>query len=172
MSNKHILTKLGVSFVSMLTLSPMLLTSASANENVNSTSTDNNNPSTSTSTSADTISSDDVATPGEYSLDAYGSYIGSNTYMSPYIKKHFYDNLSPANKAAKYYVARVESSSAYDSYNGDHYGKFQLLPQYLKWGKSKIGQEKAADAYVKSRYGSWVNAKKHELNYNWMSVNQ
>ncbi|MDD6416610.1 MAG: peptidoglycan-binding protein LysM, partial [Lactobacillus porci] len=44
---------------------------------------------------------------------------------------------------------------------------YQLLTAYLHGDYSKKNQEKTADWYAHSRYGSWVNAKRFWLAHNW-----
>ncbi|WP_265483977.1 MULTISPECIES: hypothetical protein [unclassified Lactobacillus] len=60
-----------------------------------------------------------------------------------------------------------ESSNSYTAKNGKYIGKYQLDSSYLNGDYSAANQERVADNYVKSRYGSWVNAKKFWENHNW-----
>lgn len=75
--------------------------------------------------------------------------------------------LSKKEKAAKKWIAMRESGGSYTARNGVCYGRYQLNISYLKGDLSKKNQEKTADNYVYSRYGSWVNAKKFWLSHHW-----
>lgn len=76
-------------------------------------------------------------------------------------------NLSSSETAAKAWIAMHESSNSYSARNGKYIGKYQLDSSYLNGDYSAANQERVADNYVKSRYGSWVNAKKFWQNHNW-----
>lgn len=76
---------------------------------------------------------------------------------SLYVK--YWRHLSHANRAAKAWIAQRESGGSYTARNGNAYGRYQLLLSYLHGDLSKTNQERVANRYVKSRYGSWVNAK-------------
>ncbi|CAI2644516.1 hypothetical protein AKUA2003_12160 [Apilactobacillus kunkeei] len=79
------------------------------------------------------------------------------------VRKH----LSRANSAAKAWIARHESGGSYTASNGSCYGKYQLLISYYGGNLSHKNQERTANRYVKSRYGSWVKAKAFWLSHNW-----
>lgn len=83
------------------------------------------------------------------------------------IYQKYYANLSKQERAAKLWIALKESGYNYDATNGKYYGRFQLNRKWLKGNYSKENQEKVADKYVKSRYGSWVKAKKFHLAHGW-----
>ena len=51
-----------------------------------------------------------------------------------------------------------ESSGSYTAQNGQYYGRYQLTSSYLNGDLSPENQERVADAYVASRYGSWSAA--------------
>ncbi|WP_450088818.1 aggregation-promoting factor C-terminal-like domain-containing protein [Paucilactobacillus wasatchensis] len=73
-----------------------------------------------------------------------------------------------ANFAAKEWIASHESGGSYTARNGVCYGRYQLNANYyLNGNYSVVNQEKAADAYVTGRYGSWANAKAFWLKHNW-----
>lgn len=84
---------------------------------------------------------------------------------SLYVK--YWSHLSPANRAAKAWIAWRESGDNYKASNGDVYGRYQLLRSYLHGNYTKANQERTANRYVKERYGSWVNAKKFWLAHHW-----
>lgn len=83
------------------------------------------------------------------------------------IKRKYYDTLSSANRSAKNWIAKRESNYKYTAQNGRYYGRFQLDKSYLKGDYSIENQERTANRYVRNRYGSWVNAKKHWQSYGW-----
>ncbi|EHL99746.1 aggregation promoting factor surface protein [Lentilactobacillus parafarraginis] len=83
------------------------------------------------------------------------------------VTKTYKSNLSKANLAAKKWIAFHESRGSYTARNGRYVGRYQLSSSYLHGDYSKANQEKTADRYVKARYGSWVNAKKHWRAYGW-----
>ncbi|MBO3756568.1 LysM peptidoglycan-binding domain-containing protein [Streptococcus suis] len=68
-------------------------------------------------------------------------------------------NLSAEDAAAKEWIAMKESSGSYDARNGIYIGRYQLTNTYLNGDYSPENQERVADAYVASRYGSWSAAK-------------
>ena len=67
-------------------------------------------------------------------------------------------NLSSSEAAAKEEIAQRESSGSYTAQNGQYYGRYQLSSSYLNGDFSPANQEKVADNYVASRYGSWTAA--------------
>ena len=67
-------------------------------------------------------------------------------------------NLSSSEVAAKEEIAQRESGGSYTAQNGQYYGRYQLSSSYLNGDLSPENQEKVADNYVASRYGSWTAA--------------
>ena len=61
--------------------------------------------------------------------------------------------------SAKAWIANRESSGSYSARNGQYIGKYQLSASYLNGDYSAANQERVADNYVKSRYGSWTAAQ-------------
>ncbi|MFR0555434.1 LysM peptidoglycan-binding domain-containing protein [Loigolactobacillus coryniformis subsp. coryniformis] len=70
---------------------------------------------------------------------------------------------SNSEQAAKDWIANKESGGSYTATNGQYIGKYQLTSSYLNGDYSAANQEKVADSYVASRYGSWVAAKSYWL---------
>ena len=68
-------------------------------------------------------------------------------------------NVSGSEAAAKAWIASRESGGSYSARNGQYIGKYQLSASYLGGDYSAANQERVADNYVKSRYGSWSNAQ-------------
>jgi outer membrane biosynthesis protein TonB len=72
------------------------------------------------------------------------------------------------SNSAKAQIAMIESTNNYNAANpSGAYGKYQLMPFNLKYGTSPAGQERAADEYVASRYGSWDNALAWHHSHGW-----
>ena len=71
------------------------------------------------------------------------------------------------DSSAKSWIAQRESGDSYTAQNGQYYGKYQLSASYLNGDYSAANQERVADAYVNSRYGSWDNAKQHWVTSGW-----
>ncbi|MBB1062953.1 LysM peptidoglycan-binding domain-containing protein, partial [Limosilactobacillus fastidiosus] len=61
--------------------------------------------------------------------------------------------------AAKAWIAARESGGNYGATNGQYIGKYQLSASYLNGDYSAANQERVADQYVASRYGSWSQAQ-------------
>lgn len=72
-----------------------------------------------------------------------------------------------SNSDAKSWIANRESSGSYTAQNGQYYGKYQLSASMLNGDYSAANQERVADQYVASRYGSWDNAKAFWLQHGW-----
>ncbi|MDC2830656.1 LysM peptidoglycan-binding domain-containing protein [Limosilactobacillus mucosae] len=68
---------------------------------------------------------------------------------------------------AKAWIANKESGGSYTAQNGQYYGKYQLSSSYLNGDYSAENQEKVADSYVYSRYGSWTNAQQFWQTHGW-----
>ena len=75
--------------------------------------------------------------------------------------------LSKAEKAAKRWIAMRESGGSYTARNGQYIGKFQLSASYLNGDYSEANQERVADQYVASRYGSWSAAQSFWQSHGW-----
>lgn len=72
------------------------------------------------------------------------------------------------SSSAKEWIANKESGGSYTASNpSGAYGRYQLMQFNLKYGTSPEGQERAADEYVASRYGSWEAAQAFWLAHNW-----
>lgn len=99
---------------------------------------------TETTTSAATTDDSSSATSAAESTDTT-----TTSYSS---------NLSSSDAAAKETIAQRESSGSYTAQNGQYYGCYQLTISYLNGDLSAENQERVADAYVASRYGSWSAA--------------
>ncbi|KRM78851.1 hypothetical protein FC84_GL000003 [Lapidilactobacillus dextrinicus DSM 20335] len=66
-----------------------------------------------------------------------------------------------SDASAKATIASRESGGSYTARNGQYVGKYQLSASYLNGDYSPANQERVANSYVTSRYGSWSNALAH-----------
>ncbi|MDT2662867.1 LysM domain-containing protein [Enterococcus hulanensis] len=67
---------------------------------------------------------------------------------------------TPAStNSAKEWIAQRESNGSYTATNGQYIGRYQLSASYLNGDYSAANQERVADQYVTSRYGSWEGAQ-------------
>ncbi|MGX6428560.1 aggregation-promoting factor [Levilactobacillus yonginensis] len=67
--------------------------------------------------------------------------------------------VSGSEASAKAWIANKESGGSYSATNGQYIGKYQLSSSYLNGDYSAANQEKVANSYVASRYGSWSAAQ-------------
>ena len=72
-----------------------------------------------------------------------------------------------STNAAKEWIAQKESSGSYTATNGRYIGRYQLDSSYLNGDYSAANQEKVAEQYVASRYGSWEAAKAFWVANGW-----
>ena len=76
-------------------------------------------------------------------------------------------NASGSEAAAKAWIAGRESGGNYGATNGQYIGKYQLSASYLNGDYSEANQERVADQYVASRYGSWSAAQSFWQSHGW-----
>ena len=76
-------------------------------------------------------------------------------------------NASGSEAAAKAWIAARESGGNYGATNGQYIGKYQLSASYLNGDYSEANQERVADQYVASRYGSWSAAQSFWQSHGW-----
>lgn len=70
-------------------------------------------------------------------------------------------------QAAKDWIASRESGGNYNATNGQYIGKYQLSASYLNGDYSPANQERVANNYVQSRYGSWTAAQSFWQAHGW-----
>ena len=92
--------------------------------------------------------------PAASSQQATTNYNTNSSYTS---------NVSGNEQAAKEWIAARESGGNYGARNGQYIGRYQLSASYLGGDYSPANQERVADQYVASRYGSWSAAQSHWL---------
>ncbi|GCF93159.1 peptidase M23 [Enterococcus florum] len=74
---------------------------------------------------------------------------------------------APVGSSAKEWIAQKESGGSYSATNGQYIGRYQLSAAYLNGDYSPENQERVADQYVSSRYGSWEAAQSFWLSNGW-----
>lgn len=94
--------------------------------------------------------SEPAASQSSNTQSAAASTQSSSSYSS---------SASGSEASAKEWIANKESGGSYTATNGQYYGRYQLTNSYLNGDYSAANQEKVADEYVASRYGSWSAAK-------------
>lgn len=98
------------------------------------------------------------------------SYTAPKSYSAPRTTTRttsYTSSASGSEAAAKAAIAQRESGGSYSARNGQYIGKYQLTNSYLHGDYSAANQERVADQYVSSRYGSWSNALAHSNAYGW-----
>lgn len=80
---------------------------------------------------------------------------------------NYTSSVSGSEADAKAWIAARESGGNYNARNNNYIGKYQLSASYLNGDYSPANQERVADNYVASRYGSWQNAKNHWTQMGW-----
>ena len=98
---------------------------------------------------------------------AYTTMAATSTTTSTSSTSSYTSSLSSSEEAAKEWIAQKESGGSYTKQNGNYYGKYQLSISYLNGDLSAANQEKVADQYVASRYGSWTAAQDFWESHRW-----
>jgi len=117
--------------------------SASSTASTTTTATQSTTPSQSPQTTSNYSSNN---TSANYSTQSTGTTSSASTTSSN-------------SSSAKAWIANKESGGSYSARNGQYVGKYQLSASYLNGDYSAANQEKVANSYVSSRYGSWAPAK-------------
>lgn len=102
---------------------------------------------------------------------AYTTMAATSTATSTSSTSSYTSSLSSSEEAAKEWITQKESGGSYTAkkgnYYGKYYGKYQLSISYLNGDLSAANQEKVADQYVASRYGSWTAAQAFWESHGW-----
>ncbi|EEI21302.1 LysM peptidoglycan-binding domain-containing protein [Limosilactobacillus fermentum] len=98
---------------------------------------------------------------------AYTTMAATPTTTSTSSTSSYTSSLSSSEEAAKEWITQKESGGSYTAKNGNYYGKYQLSISYLNGDLSAANQEKVADQYVASRYGSWTAAQAFWESHGW-----
>lgn len=94
-------------------------------------------------------------------------YTNSNVNYTPTRTSSYSSSATGSEASAKAWIAGRESGGSYSARNGQYIGKYQLSASYLNGDYSAANQERVADNYVKSRYGSWSAAKSFWQTNGW-----
>ena len=98
---------------------------------------------------------------------AYTTMAATSTTTSTSSTSSYTSSLSSSEEAAREWIVQKESGGSYTAQNGNYYGKYQLSSSYLNGDTSAANQEKVADQYVSSRYGSWTAAQAFWESHGW-----
>lgn len=142
-------------------------TASNSTYNANTTSTNTaNNTTSSTGTGYTTSYSSSANNYGygsnyNYSYSANTGSSNTSSYSASTTSSSTSGSTSSSSSeaVAKAWIASKESGGSYTASNGNYYGKYQLSLSYLNGDTSAANQEKVANSYVQSRYGSWTAAK-------------
>ena len=104
------------------------------------------------------VAQQQVQTPQTQNVQQQSSAQASTGYNS---------NVGGNDAAAKAWIAARESGGSYSARNGQYVGKYQLSASYLNGDYSEANQERVADQYVASRYGSWSAAQSFWQSHGW-----
>ena len=104
------------------------------------------------------VAQQQVQTPQTQNVQQQSSAQASTGYNS---------NVAGNDAAAKAWIAARESGGSYSARNGQYIGKYQLSASYLNGDYSEANQERVADQYVASRYGSWSAAQSFWQSHGW-----
>lgn len=149
---------------------------ASQNESANTTSTNNqtattnNNVATNANnnTSVSGVSTGTtVATTGATTNTGTTNTALAGNRAAGSASTAYTSSVSGNDAAAKAWIAAHESGGSYSAVNGQYIGKYQLSASYLNGDYSPANQERVADNYVASRYGSWTAAQAFWQSHGW-----
>ena len=135
-----------------------------------------NSAATSQATSAASQSATTQATVAATNTNQAQSSAAQNTITTTQVRTaattntanvNYTSSVSGNDAAAKAWIAARESGGSYTAQNGQYVGKYQLSASYLNGDYSAANQERVADQYVASRYGSWSAAQAFWQSHGW-----
>lgn len=109
------------------------------------------------------------ATTQNYTASYNGGYAtqNNNQNYNNASAQSYTANVSGSEAAAKEWIAQRESGGSYSARNGQYIGRYQLSASYLNGDYSAANQERVAQNYVTSRYGSWQGAQAFWQSHGW-----
>ena len=114
--------------------------------------TTQNNQTSSAATTNNSVAQTATATTSASNVASYSNYTSS---------------VAGNDAVAKAWIVARESGGNYGAQNGQYIGKYQLSASYLNGDYSAANQERVADQYVASRYGSWSAAQSFWQSHGW-----
>jgi len=112
-----------------------------------------------TTTSTNNVASQNTTTTANQTSQSTTSQSSQATTNTQASSKTASTGVSGSEASAKAWIANKESGGSYSATNGQYIGKYQLSSSYLNGDYSAANQEKVANSYVASRYGSWSAAQ-------------
>ncbi|EJF00573.1 LysM peptidoglycan-binding domain-containing protein [Liquorilactobacillus mali] len=146
------------------TTSTSTSTTSTASTSTSTTSAPAASTTSTPAVSTSNTSSAATSTPAVSSSSTTTAAASSNTATSTTSTS---TSTSSSESAARAWIAARESGGSYTAKNGQYYGKYQLSASYLNGDYSAANQERVANSYVVSRYGSWQNAVQHWQTNGW-----
>ncbi|MDU2966452.1 MAG: LysM peptidoglycan-binding domain-containing protein [Limosilactobacillus fermentum] len=141
--------------------------SASAASQASSTASDQASADSLAAAQSAAAASQAAAQSAAATSTAYTTMAATSTTTSTSSTSSYTSSLSSSEEAAKEWIAQKESGGSYTVQNKNYYGKYQLSISYLNGDLSAANQEKVADQYVASRYGSWTAAQSFWESHGW-----
>lgn len=141
--------------------------SASAASQASSTASDQASADSLAAAQSAAAASQAAAQSAAATSTAYTTMAATSTTTSTSSTSSYTSSLSSSEEAAKEWITQKESGGSYTAKNGNYYGKYQLSISYLNGDLSAANQEKVADQYVASRYGSWTAAQSFWESHGW-----
>ena len=141
--------------------------SASAASQASSTASDQASADSLAAAQSAAAASQAAAQSAAATSTAYTTMAATSTTTLTSSTSSYTSSLSSSEEAAKEWIAQKESGGSYTVQNKNYYGKYQLSISYLNGDLSAANQEKVADQYVASRYGSWTAAQAFWESHRW-----
>ncbi|WP_423802926.1 LysM peptidoglycan-binding domain-containing protein [Nicoliella spurrieriana] len=131
---------------------------------------DNGNTASTTNTTANTQSAVQTSGATQSSYNNQSNVVASSNNTTTAASSNTTATTAATSgdsSSAKAWIANRESGGSYTATNGQYVGKYQLSSSYLNGDYSAANQERVADSYVASRYGSWDAAKAFWQSHGW-----
>jgi len=143
--------------VNLIYVGDQLEVNGAATTTTTATTTNTTSQNTTSSTTQNTTTSQNTTNASQNTTTSANTAAATTTTSST----------DSSDSSAKAWIANKESGGSYTASNGQYVGKYQLSASYLNGDYSAANQEKVANSYVSSRYGSWSAAKAHWLANGW-----
>ncbi|WP_261810535.1 LysM peptidoglycan-binding domain-containing protein [Levilactobacillus humaensis] len=140
--------------VNVIYVGESLVVPSAASTSTTTTSSQASTPSQTTTSTTTTNTNNSANYSGTSNYSSQSTSTGTTSSASTTST-----STSGNSSSAKSWIANKESGGSYTASNGNYYGKYQLTKSLLNGDYSAANQEKVANNYVTSRYGSWSAAK-------------